>query len=122
MKQLYFWMRNSQRGPLPASFRWHDRNQTTNLQLNPCTLSSGFDDYPRATHPTNEEYHLDLRCWMAMSSTVLEEMAEIAEDEEFLPEIRKESSLLNDVESLDKYHWSDEAQRYCDYGLHRFVV
>ncbi|KAL7071462.1 hypothetical protein ACQ4LE_009343 [Meloidogyne hapla] len=118
MKQLYLWLRNSQAGSKPGTFRWHDRNATTNMELNPCSLSSGLDDYPRATHPTEKEYHLDLRCWMAMSSTVLVDLAKQFGDEEFLPAIEKESEMLNDVESLDKLHWSEAKQQYCDYGLH----
>ncbi|CAK5089431.1 unnamed protein product [Meloidogyne enterolobii] len=118
MKQLYLWLRNSQAGPKPGTFRWHDRNATTNMELNPCSLASGFDDFPRATHPTEKEYHVDLRCWMAMSSSVLVDLARQFGDEEFLPAIERESETLNDVESLDKLHWSEDKQQYCDYGLH----
>ena len=119
MKKLYLWLRESQRGSVPGTFRWHDRNQSTNLELNPCTLSSGLDDYPRATHPTDQERHLDLRCWMAMSSSVLTLLAEIAGDELFLPKIRKETAMMMDVDALDRFHWSEKAQRFCDFGLHR---
>ncbi|KAF7637194.1 hypothetical protein Mgra_00003367 [Meloidogyne graminicola] len=118
MKQLYIWLRTSQKGPKPGTFRWHDRNATTNMELNPCSLSSGLDDYPRATHPTDKEYHLDLRCWMAMSSTVVVDLAKLFGDEEFLPEIEKEAEMLNNIENLDELHWSEAKQQYCDYGLH----
>ena len=121
MKQLYIWLRESQKGPLLGTFRWHGRNWTTKLMLNPGALDSGLDDYPRASHPTEGEYHIDLLTWMAMASSVLENLAEFAGDEEFLPKIRKEAAHLNDIGQMDKLHWSERAQQYCDFGLHRSV-
>jgi hypothetical protein len=35
IKQLYLWLRKSQNGSLPGTFRWHDRNATTDLEVNP---------------------------------------------------------------------------------------
>ncbi|KAI1698876.1 mannosyl-oligosaccharide glucosidase [Ditylenchus destructor] len=118
LKQLYLWLKTTQSGPLEGTMRWRGRNDTTDRDLNPETLPSGFDDYPRASHPTVEEYHLDLRCWMAYSSQVMSKLAKFMEDAAWMPEIEKDLQIFNDIESLDKLHWSEASQQYSDFGLH----
>jgi mannosyl-oligosaccharide glucosidase len=98
--------------------QWQGRNRTTDRELNPKILPSGLDDFPRATHPSPEEYHLDLRCWMALSSRVLRHLAETFGDSDWVPVVEEDMRAFNDVAQLDDLHWSEEQQRYADFGLH----
>jgi mannosyl-oligosaccharide glucosidase len=55
LKLWYSWLKETQAGPLVgSSFRWRGRNSTTILELNPKTLPSGLDDFPRASHPNEK--------------------------------------------------------------------
>ena len=97
-------------------YSWRGRNETTERELNPKTLASGLDDYPRASHPTQFERHLDLRCWMAVTSKLMSDLSEVLQYDG-----SKYSStflLLTDETLLDTLHWSDDLNAYADYGLH----
>ncbi|KAK7571777.1 hypothetical protein V9T40_014249 [Parthenolecanium corni] len=110
------WFNTTQTGTLPGTYRWRGRDANTTRELNPKTLTSGFDDYPRASHPTDEERHVDLRCWIAHSAATIVSISNLLNkpSNRFL----ETATYLYDNEFLDKYHWSEKEGIYADYGLH----
>ncbi|VDK17395.1 unnamed protein product [Anisakis simplex] len=118
LRLWHAWLNSTQVGPQAGTYRWHGRNASTDLELNPKTLPSGLDDYPRATHPTDQEYHLDIRSWMAVAAKTLSQLAILAEDELGAETYRADADYLQDIQLLNKLHWSETSKRYCDYGLH----
>ena len=116
LKAWYQWYSSTQTGPLPSTYRWRGRDPNTKKELNPKTLTSGLDDYPRASHPSDSEYHVDLRCWMALASGLLSDIAQaLGEDHTGYLNTYKQ---LTDNKLLDKLHWSEKKHQYSDYGLH----
>ena len=116
LKAWYSWFNTTQIGPRPFSYMWKGRDPNIKREINPKTLTSGLDDYPRASHPTPDEYHVDLRCWMALASGV---MADIAKSvNESWEDYHTTYTQLTDNRILDELHWSTSKQRYADFGLH----
>lgn len=119
--QTWFdWFNSTQTGPKPLTYRWRGRNSTTDVELNPKTLTSGLDDFPRASHPTDEEYHVDLRCWMTLASGVMAKIAGLLGEDGV--GYRVTHQMLSDPRSLDQTHWDNKRKTYSDYGLHTSAV
>lgn len=70
----YAWLARTQAGALPFTYRWRGRDAGDG-RLNPMTLASGLDDFPRATVPTESERHVDLLGWLAFFSRFMARMA-----------------------------------------------
>jgi mannosyl-oligosaccharide glucosidase len=79
-------------------------------------LTSGLDDYPRASHPTDQERHLDLRCWMTLASNVIAKIAELTNNLNDKQKYFEYYLLLSNNDLLNSLHWS--GSQYADYGLH----
>ncbi|CDQ65724.1 unnamed protein product [Oncorhynchus mykiss] len=119
--QTWFeWYNTTQTGPLPNSYRWRGRDKDTNLFLNPKTLTSGLDDYPRASHPSVEERHVDLHCWMALASGTMTSVARLLGEPH--QEYERTHQTLSDNALLDELHWSDQLRSFSDYGNHTQAV
>jgi len=103
LAKFYSWMKTTQAGITPNTFRWRGRTENH-------TLSSGLDDYPRSKKPSDNETHVDLHCWMTKSAQILSEIAT------FLGE--DSSVYRNDYETfsklLDETFWNEETKSYCD--------
>ncbi|XP_049939274.1 mannosyl-oligosaccharide glucosidase [Schistocerca serialis cubense] len=115
--QVWFeWFNTTQVGDMPGSYRWRGRDSTTNREINPKTLTSGLDDYPRASHPNVDERHIDLRCWIAAASSTLAEIAKLlnVNNAKYMNTV----SYLSEETLLDELHWSKHSSSFADFGLH----
>ncbi|XP_027343269.1 mannosyl-oligosaccharide glucosidase GCS1-like [Abrus precatorius] len=119
LEAWFQWFNTTQSGKQMSSYYWHGRDNRTILELNPKTLSSGLDDYPRASHPSADERHLDLRCWMLLAADAMHSIEELL-DKETKPGKNYGSiaKLLSDVELLNQMHFDDVNGAYFDFGNH----
>lgn len=118
LERWYKWLLSSQKGKKEGTFRWRGRNSTTQLELNAKTLASGLDDYPRASHPSTEEYHLDLRCWLAVCSRVMSRLSLLYGKQADHQAFSQQAVRLTDYRDLLKMHWSPQTKAFHDYGKH----
>lgn len=119
LEAWFQWFNITQSGKEMSSYFWHGRDSTTIRELNPKTLSSGLDDYPRASHPSEEERHLDLRCWMLLAVDSLHSITELFESSsERKKEYGSTAKLLSDFEILNQLHFDSAYGAYFDFGNH----
>lgn len=119
LEAWYGWFNRTQRGPLPGTYRWHGRNGSTDRELNPRTLMSGLDDYPRASHPSDNERHLDLRCWMLLASQVMAKVGRaVGASRREVEKYEETAAHLSDLNVLNALHYDADTGMYLDYGLH----
>ena len=113
----YDWFNRTQTGDRVGLYRWRGRDHRVRTELNPKTLTSGLDDYPRASTPTPDERHVDLLCWMTLATKQMRRIAQLVAPES---KSRYEAfeRFLEENDFLNKFHWSDQHQMYCDWGSH----
>lgn len=113
------WFNTSQLGGVPTSYFWHGRDKLTIRELNPKTLMSGLDDYPRASNPSEDERHLDLRCWMLIAADCMQTIANLSENDNRLGKgYGITAKLLSDFEVLNQMHFDKAFGAYLDFGNH----
>ncbi|MQM10501.1 hypothetical protein Taro_043395 [Colocasia esculenta] len=117
LEAWFQWFNTTQSGKDPYTYYWHGRDDMTTRELNPKTLASGLDDYPRASHPSDQERHVDLRCWMLLAADCMNSIAEFLEmkDGKVYDKLLKQ---LSDFEILNQLHLDDVSGAYFDFGNH----
>ncbi|KNC70668.1 hypothetical protein SARC_16802, partial [Sphaeroforma arctica JP610] len=63
------------------------------------TLTSGLDDFPRSSHPSDTERHLDLRCWMLLGASAMSNVAELVGKDG--SQYEEATAALNDTKILN---------------------
>ncbi|KAJ1407359.1 Six-hairpin glycosidase superfamily [Sesbania bispinosa] len=119
LEAWFQWFNTTQSGKQMSSYYWHGRDNRTVRELNPKTLTSGLDDYPRASHPSADERHLDLRCWMLLAAECMHSIEKLL-DKETKPgkNYGSTAELLSDYELLNQMHFDDAYGAYFDFGNH----
>ncbi|KAL1921265.1 uncharacterized protein VTP21DRAFT_10981 [Calcarisporiella thermophila] len=112
------WFRETQRGEIKEwgreatsnreGYRWRGRTQGH-------CLTSGLDDYPRASPPHVAELHADLHSWMAFMTRLLKAIAERLGEEDDAAEYTKVEKNL--IANLHDLHWSVENRVFCDLSV-----
>ncbi|GKV16078.1 hypothetical protein SLEP1_g26783 [Rubroshorea leprosula] len=107
LEAWFQWFNTTQSGKEIGSNYWHGRHSTATRELNPKTLSSGLDDNPHASHPSEDERHLDLRCWMLLAADCMDSIGKLFEMEKTsAEEYGSTAKLLSDFATLNQVQLS----------------
>lgn len=119
LEAWFQWFNTTQPGKEASSYYWHGRDSSTIRELNPKTLMSGLDDYPRASHPTDDERHVDLRCWMLLAADCMHSISELNVKGKGVETVYSSAAkVLSDFELLNQMHFDDAYGTYLDFGNH----
>ncbi|KAG2323997.1 hypothetical protein Bca52824_006725 [Brassica carinata] len=119
LEAWFKWLYTSQKGKKERSFYWRGREKsTTEQELNPRTVASGMDDYPRASHPSDDEMHVDLRCWIYLAADCMKSITEFLKKKETEMDYSSIVQQLSDFPNLNKMHYDRELETYLDFGNH----
>ncbi|WIA10052.1 hypothetical protein OEZ85_010262 [Tetradesmus obliquus] len=119
----YNWFNTSQAGQQLGTYMWKGRDAASQTELNPKTLMSGLDDYPRASHPSPEERHVDLHAWMALASSAMAEIGRVAgAPAKAVAKYAAAAEAIGSMQRLRELHYDAASGQFRDYGLHSEAV
>ncbi|XP_022151803.1 mannosyl-oligosaccharide glucosidase GCS1-like [Momordica charantia] len=119
LEAWFQWFNTTQPGKEESSYYWHGRDSSPIRELNPQTLMSGLDDYPRASHPSEDERHVDLRCWMLLAADCMHSISELSmKGKEVGMVYSLAANTLSNFELLNQMHFDDAYGTYLDFGNH----
>uniref|UniRef100_A0A0D3C8B3 Glycosyl hydrolase family 63 C-terminal domain-containing protein n=1 Tax=Brassica oleracea var. oleracea TaxID=109376 RepID=A0A0D3C8B3_BRAOL len=118
LEAWFQWLYTSQKGKKEGSFYWRGRDSTTDQELNPRTVASGMDDYPRASHPSDDEMHVDLRCWIYLAADCMKFITTFLQRKKTEEDYSSIVHQLSDFDDLNKMHYDRDHKTYLDFGNH----
>ncbi|CAG7909416.1 unnamed protein product [Brassica rapa] len=118
LEAWFQWLYTSQKGKKEGSFYWRGRDSTTDQELNPRTVASGMDDYPRASHPSDGEMHVDLRCWIYLAADCMKFITTFLQRKKTEEDYSSIVHQLSDFDDLNKMHYDRDHKTYLDFGNH----
>lgn len=114
----YEWYRETQRGQIRQwdrdatsrreAYRWRGRSATH-------VLTSGLDDYPRASTPHVGELHVDLHSWMGAFARAMQRWAQSMGREDDAQEYADHYADI--TANLVDLHWNERDELFCDLSV-----